>query len=163
MNGGILRFIMGPNPNKDRSTNEEMHTVSEFPKAFVPAPFFDQEKRIFDNHMTISLSVINNEDYKIFYTTDGSDPIESNSAKEFKGAFDILKATTIKAYATSGKFNSAVIENQFVKKNTNVSIEILSEYDNQYASSGDFALIDGIRGGDEFRTGDWQGYWEQDL
>ena len=38
-----------------------------------------------------------------------------------------------------------------------------SIYANQYAAGGQTTLIDGIRGGKEFRTGDWQGYWAQDL
>jgi len=50
-----------------------------------------------------------------------------------------------------------------VKKNPNISIEIKSEYANQYAAYGDLTMIDGIRGGNEYRTGDWQGYWAQDL
>ncbi|MFM7684189.1 MAG: glycoside hydrolase family 92 protein, partial [Bacteroidota bacterium] len=34
---------------------------------------------------------------------------------------------------------------------------------NQYAAAGENALIDGVRGGNDFRTGDWQGYNGQDV
>ena len=34
---------------------------------------------------------------------------------------------------------------------------------NQYAASGVNTLIDGVRGGGDFRTGDWQGYYGKNL
>lgn len=52
---------------------------------------------------------------------------------------------------------------QFNKIDPNVSISLLSEYANQYAAGGGNALIDGIRGPDNFRTGFWQGYQGQDV
>ena len=36
-------------------------------------------------------------------------------------------------------------------------------YANQYAASGPNSLIDGIKGGNEFRTGDWQGFYGTDI
>jgi hypothetical protein len=51
----------------------------------------------------------------------------------------------------------------FIKRDETVSLELKSEYSNQYASTGRNALIDGVQGGNEFRTGDYQGYWAQDL
>ena len=35
--------------------------------------------------------------------------------------------------------------------------------DNQYMAGGLTALIDGIDGGNDFRTGEWQGYWGTDM
>ena len=36
-------------------------------------------------------------------------------------------------------------------------------YSPQYAAAGPNTLIDGISGGSEFRTGDWQGYYDKDV
>jgi hypothetical protein len=58
---------------------------------------------------------------------------------------------------------STNVHNDFVKRDKTISLELFSEYANQYAAGGDLALIDGISGGNEFRTGDWQGYWAQDI
>jgi len=44
-----------------------------------------------------------------------------------------------------------------------VNLELKTEYANQYAASGPNTLIDGVRGGLDFRTGDWQGYFGKDL
>lgn len=43
------------------------------------------------------------------------------------------------------------------------TLELGSTYANQYSAGGDQALIDGIRGGTDFRTGEWQGFREHDL
>lgn len=51
----------------------------------------------------------------------------------------------------------------FSKIDPNVTIELKSEYANQYAAGGDNALIDGIRGPENYRTGAWQGYQGQDV
>jgi hypothetical protein len=48
---------------------------------------------------------------------------------------------------------------EFIKKDNSVHLELESEYSPQYAASGDNTLIDGVQGGTEFRTGDYQGYY----
>ena len=45
----------------------------------------------------------------------------------------------------------------------NRSIDLLTEYDNQYTAGGNGALIDQLRGGEDFKTGEWQGYWGKDV
>jgi hypothetical protein len=44
-----------------------------------------------------------------------------------------------------------------------VTLHLKTEYANQYAASGPNTLIDGVRGGADFRTGDWQGFYGQDI
>ena len=58
---------------------------------------------------------------------------------------------------------SAVVTSNFIKKDPNVQLELKSTYSNQYTASGKDALIDGLVGGNEFRTGDYQGYYDQDV
>jgi hypothetical protein len=36
-------------------------------------------------------------------------------------------------------------------------------YSNQYNAGGSIALIDGVKGTEDFRTGAWQGYENEDL
>ena len=51
----------------------------------------------------------------------------------------------------------------FSKRDSSVNLELKTDYANQYAASGPNTLIDGVRGGADFRTGDWQGYYGKDL
>ncbi|MDZ4822878.1 MAG: GH92 family glycosyl hydrolase [Flavobacteriales bacterium] len=47
---------------------------------------------------------------------------------------------------------------KFVLRSSNRNIISTYPYDNQYHAGGNDALIDGLRGGVDFRTGTWQGY-----
>jgi hypothetical protein len=51
----------------------------------------------------------------------------------------------------------------FTKTDGSRSITLESSYANQYSAGGDRALVDGLRGGEDFRTGEWQGYEGQDV
>ena len=55
------------------------------------------------------------------------------------------------------------METEFFKIDPNVTIELRSEFANEYSAGGNDALIDGIRGTSDFRTGSWQGYQNQDV
>ena len=49
------------------------------------------------------------------------------------------------------------------KRDANKSIVSIGGYDNQYTGGGREALIDGAHGGQDFRTGGWQGYFGKNL
>ncbi|MBP6575412.1 MAG: GH92 family glycosyl hydrolase [Flavobacteriales bacterium] len=51
----------------------------------------------------------------------------------------------------------------FTKIDGDITIKLGTPYANQYAAGGDNALIDGQRGGRDFRTGEWQGTQGQDV
>ena len=57
------------------------------------------------------------------------------------------------------KWSKQVSANYYKTDNTK-SIKIESLYANQYAAAGDKTLIDHLRGGGNYRTGNWQGYRE---
>jgi hypothetical protein len=51
----------------------------------------------------------------------------------------------------------------YYKRNSDRKMVSLSPYSNQYTGGGDEALIDGMRGGADFRTGSWQGCQGQNM
>ncbi|HEX2617619.1 MAG TPA: GH92 family glycosyl hydrolase, partial [Flavobacteriales bacterium] len=51
----------------------------------------------------------------------------------------------------------------FTRREHDRSIHLDSRYADQYAAGGEQALVDGLRGGNDFRTGEWQGYHDTDL
>jgi predicted alpha-1,2-mannosidase len=57
----------------------------------------------------------------------------------------------------------APVTGHFTKIDGSRTIALESTYANQYCAGGDKALIDGLRGGTDFRTGEWQGFQGQDL
>ena len=161
ISGGVLEIYMSDQPNLVRNKFNHAPTLSQLPDNMVPVPYFEQTNHVFTDSMNISLSVMNRDECTIVYTTDESKP--DMTSKRYKEPFTIKNSTIIKAMAFKDSSQSSVISNKFIKKDNTVSLELKSEYSNQYAAGGDFTLIDGIRGMNEFRTGDWQGYWAQDV
>jgi hypothetical protein len=51
----------------------------------------------------------------------------------------------------------------FYRRDSNRKMVSLTPYNNQYTGGGDEALIDGMRGGADFRTGSWQGWQGQNV
>ena len=71
--------------------------------------------------------------------------------------------TTTSTVAVDWSEHYAPVTAHFTRFDSDLEITLDSEYANQYAAGGDGALIDGIRGGADFRTGAWQGYQGQDV
>lgn len=165
MKGGELIFEMGSTPNTLVDTYTHAPTITTVPKEFTPVAYFDQDERTFAYSMMVSINYPHfyNKNYTIKYTTDGSEPNEHSP--NYVSPISISKTTTFKTalYNPYTKKMGISVENEFVKRDPSISLELKSTYSNQYAAGGKTALIDGIRGGQEFRTGDWQGFNAQDL
>lgn len=161
MEGGNLVYKLVASTTKDHMNKPHAPTIETIPQEFVSIPFFYETEHVFSDSMSLSLGIVTPKNAKIYFTTDGSQP--SSSSKLYQHPFSVSSTTTVKAIAISEFGQSTVVSNQFVKKDKNVSLDLKSTYANQYAAGGPFSLIDGITGGNEYRTGDWQGFWEQDV
>jgi len=113
--------------------------------------------------------------FKIVYTTDGTEPNFSSTIYskpltfskttnlraavfiiEDNQASDILDGS---AFSENSNLMGKSISSTFTKSNNNISLQLETQFANQYAASGENALIDGIRSGStDFRSGDWQGF-----
>lgn len=160
-NGGELEIFMGDNPMIERDKWSHAPTISTVPDDFVAIPTYTNTSKVFTKDLKIEFAPANNEQTKIYYTLDGTTPTVTSTV--YSKPFVITQSSTIRAIASNGIGQSAVVSNAFIKSDTTVSLKLTGDYANQYASSGPLALIDGIVGGNEFRTGDWQGFWAQDV
>ena len=166
ISGGTLVYFLVDKPSDNYRNYASAPTINQVPETFVAAPYRLEGNRIFDTSTTLTLKT--NLPSQIFYTTDNTNPKTSKSTYYYSsedGSSPIVidKTTTVKAYAKTENGESSVVSAELVKKNPNIHIDILSEYANQYAAYGDLTMVDGIRGGNEYRSGDWQGYWAQDI
>ena len=62
----------------------------------------------------------------------------------------------------AGKTSSAVAH-QIRRISHDWNLKLHTPFDPQYAASGSNALIDGITGPPHYQTGDWQGFWGEDV
>lgn len=83
--------------------------------------------------------------------------------KRYIQPFIVDKSINLSTYARKGDKKSAVISTDFHKRNPNLKIKLYSDYVNQFSAGGNNALIDGLFGTEDFRTGTWQGYSNTDL
>jgi len=127
----------------------------------VAVPFVAKGTRSFKGKQTIELGNLDPAT-SIYYTLDGSEPTDSST--RYQQAFEVQNTSTLRFYAAKKigpkrTFRSPTATAQFYKIPDNISLfRYNTRYNPQYTAGGDAGLIDGIRGGADFRTGDWQGF-----
>ena len=164
LNGGTLVFHMSSIPNKQFGQDVKdrpVNVISDKQNLINAVPFFDNESSTFNNSMSVVLaSQVPN--CNIYYTINGSTP--TAKSLKYTAPFEINKTTTVKAISVnSDSVSSNVISTEFIKIPKYRKITLMSKYEGQYSAGGKNALVDFIRGGNNFRTGGWQGYHGQDI
>lgn len=162
LNGGEISFNMSNIPNEDFGFNTNYRPISkitDFP--ICPPPTVAAETQTFMESLRIEM-----ENHcpgaEIYYTTNGEEPTEKTY--KYEKPFNIKKSTDFKMRAIHPQLgSSAIIESKFYEIDDNVSIELSNIYSPLYPAGGDWALIDQIRGNNNFKTGTWQGYHDTDL
>ncbi len=157
VNGGTLSFEMTNNSPSDWGTKEEeLPITSIYEHVIVPAPFIEKGDVAFKGNTEVVLSNAE-KDVRTYYSLNG------NAFQEYKSPFIIEEKSTLQVYSQKGEIKSSVITTDFYKIDPNIKIGLKTKYANQYNAGGDNALIDGILGTEDFRTGTWQGYWNEDV
>ncbi len=161
MNGGELIFKMGNAPNKEWGTQDENIPVSEIIENHIlPIPYSNTTRRSFTKQISVEL-IHQFDDVQIFYTINGKEPTEKSIL--FTAPFLITKTSNIKYFALKNGQKSKTTELDLIKFPEGRSIVLNTKPYSQYTAGGDSALIDGIFGDEDFRTGAWQSYYGSDL
>ncbi len=167
MAGGELRFVMGSTPNKSWGTDNAQSGGSNSPvtsiedELILPIPFLEADGPIIKESMRVSIGTIV-PGCKIYYTLDGTEP--DTTSAEYTSPFTFNTTTILKAVAWKEGFGlSKSVEGRYTKIELNRSIVINTPYNRNYTGGGPEALIDGIRGSENWRLGGWQGYQATDF
>jgi predicted alpha-1,2-mannosidase len=160
--GGELVFEMGAEPNREWGSGTEdrpRSAITEHP--ILPVPSIEPVPRAFTGSAEIALrSPV--EGARIHYTTDGTEP--TGRSPVYTEPLTIAASTTVRAYAEKERLpRSFAVTAEFNRIPESMAIVIDMPYSPMYAAGGDLALIDRIRGGNDFRTGTWQGFHGVDL
>lgn len=124
------------------------------------SPVITASAPAFTTPMQITLGTLRPTD-AIFYTLDGSTP--TRNSVRYTAPFTISSTTTVKAMAADARETGHVITARYTLIDPERTIRVDSEWSSQYAAAGEMALIDGIRGAHDWRTGGWQGYRGTDV
>jgi len=160
-NGGTLEFTMTDNANSTWATQPENCPVVRIPtESIVIVPTINAQSDTFFDSLMVSMSHPV-EGVKIYYTLDGTDPRENGQL--YEQPLCLKENTMVRAAAQQDGRWSLPIDAQYYLIDANRSVKLQNMYNEQYEAGGLKALIDHLRGGENFRTGAWQGYYGVDL
>src|SRR5690606_15310893 len=156
VNGGTLEFVMTNQPTSWATEDAHIPKTEINEHLIVPVPYIAKGDVAFKGSTKV---VLENADTTatIFYALNDSD------YQVYKQPFEISEPSSLSIYSENKGKKSSTITTKFYKIDPNVSIILDTEYANQYNGGGKNALIDGIYGTQDFRTGTWQGYFDEDL
>ncbi|WP_104734806.1 GH92 family glycosyl hydrolase [Hanstruepera ponticola] len=156
MKGGHLVFNMSSQPTEWATLEGQEPKTSIDEHLIVPVPFIAKGDVAFKGETEVTLENVDKETEILYKLND-------DEFKVYENAFIISEPTTLVVYAKKDGVESALITTKFYKIDPNISIKLETEYANQYNGGGQNALIDGIYGTQDFRTGTWQGYFDEDV
>ncbi|MFK7953429.1 MAG: GH92 family glycosyl hydrolase [Ekhidna sp.] len=151
MKGGKLIFEMTSKPS-DFGIKKRDRPSSKIDVEEIAIPALESGDKAFLNQTEVVLSTPTT-DAKIYYSYS-----ESDNGFLYDSPFSINESTNLYVWAEKDGNTSLKGKSEFFKIPQNKKIEIATEYANHYTAGGDVALIDFIRGKEDFRTGTWQGY-----
>ena len=127
--------------------------ITRIPKTIVVNPAFELDSDIFADSTRVAISGEGEIWYRI-----GEAPF-----RRYEGPFTLREACTMEAFSQNGERRSFTTRCTVHKIHSDRTIAIRSRYSRQYTAGGDEGLIDGRRGGVNWRTGGWQGYQGTDF
>ncbi|MCA0235775.1 MAG: GH92 family glycosyl hydrolase [Bacteroidetes bacterium] len=153
VSGGELLFEMGLQPGAWATAVQDRPVSQIIDPDFVIAPFIAEGDATFRGHQRIALASAD-PDADLYYNLKG----ERSTEKKYKKPFDIKES--VKMSFRAQKNSHTVYQSAaFIKIPERWSVlRYAHPYSPQYTAGGREGLIDGIRGGLDFRTGDWQGF-----
>ena len=155
-NGGDLVIELGSQPNKTWGQSIESRPSQKITDFLITAvPSFEADSRTFEKSLTVGVSDLSDQaNIKMMKNGEGM---------RYTEPFDITETTELTAMASVNGIVSFQEEASYLQIPANRKVIINTPYSDQYTAGGDVALINTIRGDNEFRTGNWQGYHDTDM
>jgi len=161
-NGGTLVFNMGATPNYKLGIKDvDMPSASIDDREFVAVPYFGMTSNKIKTSLPVQFNHIDSK-ANIYYSIQ-YDQKPASTFLRYTKPFELSQAATVRFYAEKNQFKSPVVSQQFYKVVTDRTITVNSEVHPMYTAGGKDALIDGIIGTTNWKTGEWQSYFAKDF
>ncbi len=161
-NGGEMMFDMSEAPNYQRGIKKHEMPVAEMEEgAFLAAPYFEMASNKIKESLQVVIKHIDRA-ANIYYSiqVDGQ---KAGPFIQYTKPFTLARAATVNYYAAKNTFKSPVVPQPFYKVVSDRTIAIKSEVHPMYTAGGMDALIDGIKGTENWKTGEWQSYYGKNF
>ena len=152
--GGLLELLMASKPDPLFGKSQENRPQSSWnSEGFVPVPGIEAPRTFQADSAQFTLHHINNQ-ARLEWSRDGGETWQAAA-----NPVAIEETTEVMARAIVDLDTSVAVVHRILKVDHDWSLRLAQPANNQYNAGGDQALIDGIEGGADFRTGEWQGFW----
>ncbi|MBN2667721.1 MAG: GH92 family glycosyl hydrolase [Bacteroidales bacterium] len=154
LDGGHLTFVYS-NDDKANYKQESLPISSIDNNLILPTPSIRNTPRVFRGQTEIGIDL--NKQYQTYFQ------VNKDDWKIYTEPIKINGNTQIKLFNRSENASSDTVVANFYQIPEGKQIDLQTHYHPQYSAGGDEALIDGITGTKNFRTGAWQGFYFDDL
>jgi hypothetical protein len=158
--GGELVFELGDTEGTWGQVPENRPGIVDNTTPVVPAPWAEAPGDRFRGTLEVRLAS-GLPGAEIRWT--GQPDIDPAGGVVYTGPLTLNTTTTIRFVAINDGRTSPVVTARFDAIEHNWSVDVTSVPNSQYTAGGPDALIDGRRGPEDWRTGAWQGYQDQDF
>ncbi|MDB5195840.1 MAG: hypothetical protein JWP88_210 [Flaviaesturariibacter sp.] len=159
--GGEVSFILSekkPFIQTVATTDLPYSKIEDRP--IVPAPYFDIKTNKFKDSIQVSVKSIDSESQFAIGRIEGSDTIYNAN---LKSPLAINQSIHLFAWASNRRGSSGFVSQHFYKLPSDKTITVQSKVHPLYTAGGNEVLIDGITGNANWRSGDWQSYFDTDF
>ena len=160
--GGVLRFAMGERPNRQWGSGAGERPVAAMSgEPVLAAPYVAAGAPRFRGTTRVALAAPD-PTARIRYAMGGADPDDTSPL--YEAPFELSATTWVRFRAErEGVPPSPVQEAVFRALDPHIRVVEVTPPHRQYTAGGGDALVDGVRGGHDFRVGDWMGFYGVDL
>ena len=153
LNGGPLSFETSVEANNGFGVHElDRPSTAVNDTDFVPVPAFVSSRSFQGKRSQVILHHLD-QNATIYYALNG------NTWTVYEKPITVKSNSEFFAYAEVNGNRSKEVHHAIVKIDNDWDVKLTYPYSPQYEASGAATLVDGLKGGDEYRTGDWQGYY----
>ncbi len=158
---GTINFRMATKMSATDFRFNEDQLQAPLATGFVPLPIIKAASKTFRRSMLVECDAAQ-VNSRMFYTTDGTLP--TLKSKPYADKILIDTSSTLKIFSVDANGNqSKTLEARFQLIPNDWSIRLNSLYQPIYDAGGSEGLIDGIKGDENWRKGNWQGYQKTNL
>ncbi|MBL7981538.1 MAG: GH92 family glycosyl hydrolase [Flavobacteriales bacterium] len=160
--GGTLHFELGPRPGSAPNPSLPGEDVRSI--VVPPAPIISASSMTFVDSVVVRVSAIEGP-WKIVLGTEHEATGNGKYDPVVRGTTVVLRRSgNVTAYCEMADGTKGpVVTARFMQMDGDRTITLETAYANQYAAGGHQALVDGLRGGTDFRSGEWQGFEGRDV
>lgn len=164
MKGGSLHFALSQTPNKQWGVApKDLPKTAITEHLITPVPYFEGKDKKFKGQAGVAIKSIDAA-ADIYYSIA---PLGGNTApnafKKYDAPVTINQSATVHAYTVKGGVQSKSVVQDFYKIPEDKIVKVISKVNPLYTAGGEDALIDGVVGEANYRTGEWQSYEGADF